>query len=301
MTVTVPAKINLHLGVGGVRADGFHELVTVFHAVGLLERVTARPAAGLALQLTGPERTGLAADHTNLAWRAATLLAAHAGRAPDVHLTVHKRVPVAAGLAGGSADAAATLLACDRLWRLETPHAELAAVAAELGSDVPFCLQGGTAVGTGRGDRLRPVAVHGHPHWVLAAARSQLATPSVYGELDRMRAAGEAGTSLGTPDALLDALRCGAPADWAPLLGNDLQAAALSLAPELGATLRAGLAAGALAGLVSGSGPTCAFLAADAQSATQLAARLDAEPGCRFAIAVAGAARVDVRPSEPKQ
>jgi 4-diphosphocytidyl-2-C-methyl-D-erythritol kinase len=283
--------------VGPRRADGFHELSTVYHAIGLCEQVTAVAASGLSLTLTGPEAAGLAADGSNLAWQAAALLAEHAGRHPDVHLTVCKQVPVAAGLAGGSADAAATLLACDRLWQLDTPADELAALAARLGSDVAFCLLGRTALGTGRGEHVTAVPVAAGSHWVIAAARLQLDTPAVYRELDRLRAAGEAAAPIGSPDALIAALATAGPASWAGLLGNDLQAASLSLAPELEETLATGRTAGALAAMVSGSGPTCVFLAADAAAATRLAAELNAAGGCRFALAVTGDVAVDVRPT----
>ncbi len=286
MTVRVPAKLNLGLSVGQRRADGFHELQTVFHAVGLCDTVTASRADTLGLELSGPERGDLPADQRNLAWQAAQLIAKHAGIEPSVRLAVDKQIPIAAGLAGGSADAGATLLACDRLWQLRLGQAELAQLAAELGSDVTFALHGGSALGTGRGERLSEITGAGRFHWVLAVASGGLSTPAVYAEFDRQQAGRRQPPS--DLNALLAALADPEPARLAELLGNDLQAAALELAPQLRETLAAGRAAGALAGLVSGSGPTCAFLAADAEHAKLLAAAIAASQTCRWARPVLG-------------
>jgi len=292
-TVIAPAKINLALSVGPLRPDGFHELRTVFQAIDLYDTVTVRAAAGLELAVSGSEAAGLAADPSNLAWRAAALLAERAHREPNVRIELVKQIPVAAGLAGGSADAAATLLACDRLWGLSLSATELAGLAAELGSDVAFALHGGTALGAGRGETLTELPAV-RLHWVLAAADGTLSTPAVYAELDRQRAAGMVQRvrsdpyGLATLDELVQALHTSDPATLAPLLANDLQPAALALAPYLRDTLDAGRRLGALAGLVSGSGPTCAFLATDAEQARWLAAALDADPSCRFARPVVG-------------
>jgi 4-diphosphocytidyl-2-C-methyl-D-erythritol kinase len=288
ITVRVPAKINIYLRVGPLRPDGFHELDTVFHAVGLYDMVTAEASDGLSLALGGPESEGLPTDESNLAWRAATLLAAYAGIEPDAALRVEKSVPVAAGLAGGSADAAGALVACARLWNLPVPQDELVELAAQLGSDVPFALLGGTARGSGRGERLHPVAEVGAYHWVLAVAEEGLSTPAVYRELDRQRAAGTAPAPLTGSSQLLAALSTTRPDDLAPHLANDLQPAAHRLAPALDATSAAGRRAGALAGIVSGSGPTCVFLAEDARHAELLADELTASQVCRFARAVPG-------------
>jgi 4-diphosphocytidyl-2-C-methyl-D-erythritol kinase len=288
ITVRVPAKINIYLGVGSLRPDGFHELDTVFHAVGLYDTVTAAASDGLSLVLGGPESAGLPTDESNLAWRAATLLAAYAGIEPRVALNVEKSIPVAAGLAGGSADAAGALVACARLWNLPVPRDELSELAAQLGSDVPFALLGGTAHGTGRGERLHPVAGVGAYHWVLAAADEGLSTPAVYRELDRQRAAGTAPAPLTGSSELLAALSTTRPDDLAPHLANDLEPAAARLAPGLDVTSEAGLRAGALAGIVSGSGPTFAFLAEDAEHAERVAYELTASQVCRFASAVPG-------------
>jgi 4-diphosphocytidyl-2-C-methyl-D-erythritol kinase len=286
ITVSAPAKINLALSVGPLRPDGFHELRTVFQAVDLYDSVTVQAAAELELELSGPEAVGLPADPGNLTWRAAALLAERAGRQPTVRIELVKRIPVAAGLAGGSADAAATLVACNRLWGLGLADPELSGLAAELGSDVAFALHGGTALGTGRGETLTGLA-SGRLQWVLAAAAGSLSTPSVYAELDRQRAGCQVAEPA-APDELVQALSTGDPVALAPLLANDLQPAALALAPYLRDTLDAGRRLGALAGLVSGSGPTCAFLAADHAQARSLALALDADPSCRFARPVVG-------------
>lgn len=277
-----PGKVNLHLSVGAPRRDGYHELATVFLAVSIYDELTARPAergAGVALSISGTDTTDVPADEQNLAWRAAQLLAAHAGRAPDVILELTKHIPVAAGLAGGSADAAAALVACDRLWDTRLPRRDLLALAAELGSDVAFCLSGGLALGTGRGERLTPVLAAGEWHLVLAVAEGGLSTPAVYAELDRLRAGERPKARM--PDALINALRARDLPGVAGLVGNDLQRAALSLRPTLRLTLREGADLGAEAGLVSGSGPTCAFLVASAGAAVRLAASLSAAGVCR--------------------
>ncbi|MGX7678014.1 4-(cytidine 5'-diphospho)-2-C-methyl-D-erythritol kinase [Jatrophihabitans sp. DSM 45814] len=294
--VRVPAKINLHLGVGPLRPDGFHELTTVFQAVGLYDDITASagtPGPAIGLSLSGPEAAGVPADERNLAWRAADLLAKHRrGSRAGVALSVSKAIPVAAGLAGGSADAAGALLACKELWKLDIDEAELDLLAAELGSDVTFALHGRTALGTGRGERLRPIDTPHEFHWVLAAASAGLSTPAVYRELDRQRAAGSerttAATSAGEVAPLLAALVAGDYGALGELLINDLQPAALALAPQLSRTLKAGTEAGALAGLVSGSGPTCAFLAPNRIAAAAIATELKASATCRLAIPVVG-------------
>ncbi len=297
VTVRAPAKINLALSVGAVRPDGFHDLVTVFHALDLHDTVTASAAETLGLVITGAEGAGLVSDERNLAWRAAVLLAERSGIRSAVQLRLDKQIPVAAGLAGGSADAAATLVACQRLWRLRLSAHELDELAGQLGSDVTFALHGRSAVGTGRGEQLADVLGGGQFHWVLAAADGELSTPAVYTELDRQRATAAGGRSArsrlgvagsGKVDELLTALCAGEPARLAPLLSNDLQQPAIALAPYLSETLAAGTDAGALAGLVSGSGPTCAFLARDAQHARQLAGTLSRSPSCRKAWPVLG-------------
>lgn len=266
--------MNLHLGVGAVRPDGFHELVTIFHAVDLFDEVVATPAPSLSLTLLG-SADGVPGDSQNLAWRAASLLATHAGVSPDVALEITKAIPVAGGMAGGSADAAATLVACAALW--DVPSSDLPALAAELGSDVAFGLLGGTALGTGRGEVLSPALTSGALHWVFALADHGISTAEAYREIDRQRAAGAVPPPSLDAAPMLAALRTGSAHAVAAVLHNDLQAAALALAPALRRTLDAGSEHGALAGIVSGSGPTCAFLCADADDAAKLAAALDAD------------------------
>jgi 4-diphosphocytidyl-2-C-methyl-D-erythritol kinase len=259
VTVRAPAKLNLHLAVGPLREDGFHDLVTVFHAVGLYDELTARRADALSLVVQGETVERVPTDASNLAVRAVHLLAAHAGVAPHVSLLLHKGIPVAGGCAGGSADAAAALVACDVLWGLGLDKDELAELGAQLGSDVPFSLHGGTALGTGRGEQLTPVLGHGSFTWVLALSDSGLSTPRVYGELDRLR---ESAAGVEVDHAgVLAALRSGSVTALGKALHNDLQPAAVSLQPELQLLLEAGLDLGAFGGLVSGSGPTVAFLA----------------------------------------
>lgn len=290
--VRVPAKINLHLGVGPARPDGYHELSTVYHAISLYDELTARRGDTLTLTMEGEGAGELALDESNLVIRAARALSAHAKVPAHARLHLRKQIPLAAGLAGGSADAAAALVACDALWGLGLSRDELAAVAAAVGSDVPFLVYGGTALGTGRGEAVSPVLARPSSwHWVVAIADGGLATPDVYRELDRLREAAQAprlpghasNPLLGGADQLLAALRQRDPAVLGAALDNDLQAAALSLRPGLADVLKAGHAAGALAGLVSGSGPTCVFLATDGQHATRIAEDLTAAEVCRVA------------------
>ncbi|MEV6689183.1 4-(cytidine 5'-diphospho)-2-C-methyl-D-erythritol kinase [Streptomyces sp. NPDC051130] len=279
MTVRVPAKVNVRLAVGAARPDGFHDLANVFLAVSLYDEVTATPADALTVTCEGPDADQVPLDRSNLAARAAEILAGRSGLSPSVHLHIAKNIPVAGGMAGGSADGAAALLACDELWGLDTPRAELLDICAELGSDVPFSLVGGAALGTGRGEVLTPVAA-GTFHWVFAVADGGLSTPAVFREFDRLTAGQDVPVPQASP-ALLEALASGDPDALAATLANDLQPAALSLRPGLADTLAAGTGAGALAALVSGSGPTTAFLVRDAQSATTVAAALEASGTCR--------------------
>ncbi len=277
-----PAKVNVHLAVGPLRADGFHELRTVYLAVSLFDTVTVRPGSGLSITVTG-EGAGAASgadlvptDRRNLVWRAAELLADSAGVPADAAIDIAKAIPAAAGLAGGSADAAAALVALDALWGTRAGLEDLLQLAARLGSDVPFSLVGGVALGAGRGEKLSPVLARTRSHWVLGIAGEGLSTPAVYGELDRLRAAGRVpgGEELAAEGPVIAALRSGPAAALAAALVNDLQAPALALRPELGRALRAAVDAGAAGVLVSGSGPTVAALAEDEQDAVRLAAEL---------------------------
>nr|WP_260152234.1 4-(cytidine 5'-diphospho)-2-C-methyl-D-erythritol kinase [Hoyosella altamirensis] len=304
--VRAPAKVNLHLAVGDLRDDGYHELATVFQALSLYDEVAVTRADALTVSVKGEGAREVPLDENNLVWRAAQLMAEKAGRSPRVHIAIRKGIPVAGGLAGGSADAAATLVALNTLWHLELSRSELSELAAELGSDVPFSLRGGTAMGIGRGEQLLPVLSRSTYHWVLAFAKGGLSTPAVYKELDRLR---ESGTPprLGSADDLMHALTVGDPDALAPLLGNDLQAAAISLKPQLRRTLRAGKDAGALAAIVSGSGPTCAFLCRDAEDAVSVGVEVSATGVCRTVRTATGpvpGARVietDSGPDDPAQ
>ncbi|MFF9901496.1 4-(cytidine 5'-diphospho)-2-C-methyl-D-erythritol kinase [Streptomyces longispororuber] len=280
VTVRVPAKVNVQLAVGPARPDGFHDLANVFLAVGLYDEVTATPADELRITCAGPDAAQVPLDRTNLAARAALALAERYGRPADVHLHIAKDIPVAGGMAGGSADGAGALLACDALWGTGASRQELLDICAELGSDVPFSLVGGAALGTGRGEKLQELPVGGAFHWVFAVADGGLSTPAVYREFDRLTPGAPAPEAS---PALLDALRAGDPAALAGTVSNDLQPAALSLFPALADTLKAGTEAGALAALVSGSGPTTAFLAEDAEAAERVATALRASGTCRAA------------------
>jgi 4-diphosphocytidyl-2-C-methyl-D-erythritol kinase len=304
VTVRVPAKINLQLAVGTRRPDGFHSLITVFHAVSLFDEVTVTAAARAAAAQGGAGQTEITVagegaaqiplDRSNLAVQAADALAKAVGLRPaGVRIDIRKRIPVAAGLAGGSADAAATLVACNELWQAGLSHLELLEIGAGLGSDVPFALTGGTAVGRGRGEQLTAALATGTYHWALAFGHRGLSTAEVYAACDRLRtvrAADEqsdpAEPELSNP--LMAALRSGDPARLGPLLSNDLQRAALSLQPELRRTLKAGREHGALGAIVSGSGPTCAFLASDAAHARDLAVGLTGAGVCRAVAKASG-------------
>jgi 4-diphosphocytidyl-2-C-methyl-D-erythritol kinase len=287
VTVRVPGKVNLHLAVGDRRDDGYHDLVTVFHAVSLFDEVTVRNADVLSLEVVGEGADQLPTDENNLAWRAAELMAEHVGRAPDVSIMIDKSIPVAGGMAGGSADAAAVLVAMNALWDLALPRRDLRTLAAQLGSDVPFALHGGTALGTGRGEELATVLSRNTFHWVLAFAHGGLSTAAVFSELDRLRQQGDP-PRLDEPGPVLAALASGDPEQLAPLLGNEMQAAAVSLDPALRRALRAGVEAGALAGIVSGSGPTCAFLCTSERSAIDVCTQLSGAGVCRTVRVAAG-------------
>ena len=316
VTVRVPAKVNLQLSVGPRRDDGYHDLVTVFHAVSLFDEVSVRPANRTSVRVTGQDAASVPVGRANLAARAARALADVLGSRGQsaVRIEIRKRIPVSAGLAGGSADAAATLVACNELWGTGLTHSELGDVAAGVGSDVPFALLGGTAVGQGRGERLTAALAAGTYHWVLAFAAGGLSTPEVYAACDRLRTArvartGGAGAAEAAgpgdsaddpprelvPDPalsteLMAALRSGDPGAVGPLLSNDLQPAALSLRPDLRLALTAGRDFGALGAVVSGSGPTCAFLAANADQARELAVALTSAGVCRGVVRVQGPA-----------
>jgi 4-diphosphocytidyl-2-C-methyl-D-erythritol kinase len=301
VTARAPAKVNLMLEVGPPLADGYHQLATVFHAVSLFDEVTAtsggpgsrrgqadreadqeadqeadREVDGqVSVTVEGPGAAEVPLDENNLAVRAALLLSEYADVRGPVRLHIRKGIPVAGGMAGGSADAAAALVACEALWQTGIGRRRLLELAAELGSDVPFALLGGTAVGSGRGDRLTPALARGDYHWVVALAGRGLSTARVYAELDRLRS-GRVLPEPRVPDAMMQALRRGDPETVGALLTNDLQPAAVSLYPVLDRTLAVGTEYGALGGVVSGSGPTVVFLARDNEHALDLSVALTA-------------------------
>jgi len=297
VTVRVPAKINLQLAVGPLRPDGYHDLVTVFHAVSLFDEVTVTPAEGSAGQhqgdsvsVAGEGAREVPEDDDNLALRAVRALRDATGQGNPTRVAITKRIPVAAGMAGGSADCAAALVACNQLWGTGLSAAELSDLAAGLGSDVPFALLGGTVVGRGRGEQLTPVlAAQATYHWVLAYAAGNLSTPLVYKTLDQLRAAADV-SSPELSGELMAALRAGDPVRLGQALSNDLQAPAISLFPALRKTLSTGSELGALGALVSGAGPTCFFLARDAAHATDLAVQLSSAGACRTVATATGPA-----------
>ena len=294
VTVAVPAKINLCLGVGPARPDGFHSLATVYQAVDLHDevRATLRDDGDVTVTVhtdmdARVEAASVPQDHDNLAVRAARALQEATGATDGVDLAIRKVIPVAGGMAGGSADAAATLVACNELWGTGLSRGDLDTIAAGLGSDVPFLLHGGTALGAGRGETVSPVLARGGYHWVFATAAQGLSTASVYAQFDLLNQ-GLTVLEPQVPDALMTALRAGDPHELGPCLSNDLTEAALSLRPELADTLEIGLEAGALAAIVSGSGPTTIFLAEDDQHGLDISIALGAAAACADVIRARG-------------
>ncbi|ROS78702.1 4-(cytidine 5'-diphospho)-2-C-methyl-D-erythritol kinase [Cellulomonas sp. PhB143] len=271
--VRAPGKVNLSLRVGRVQDDGYHPIVTVFQAVGLFEEVrvtVAEPGAGISLAVRGPHADVVPTGEENLAWRAAALLAERTGIAADVRIEIAKGVPVGGGMAGGSADAAATLLACETLWSAGVAREDLLELAGELGSDVPFGLLGHTAVGTGRGHLLTPAMTRGELHWAFAVRDEGLSTAGVYAAFDA-RAGGRDDVSPDDDAGLLAALRAGDAEAVGRALHNDLEEASLDLAPHLAETVALAERAGAAGVVVSGSGPTVAALGRNRQHALALA------------------------------
>ncbi len=286
--VRAPGKINLALRVGAPDDEGYHPLATVFQAVSLHEDVIARAASDLTVTVEGRDADRVPTDDSNLALRAARLLREHTGTTAGAHLRIVKQVPVAGGMGGGSADAAAALLACDQLWDAGLDREELVALARTLGADVPFALTGLTAIGSGRGDVLTSAMVGGHYHWVLAVQDEGLSTPQVFATFDEF-----GGTTAPAPhldDALMVALRSGDPHALARHLVNDLEEPALDLRPELGDVLAAADRAGALAAVLSGSGPTVAALALDERHVRSVAAVMAQAQVAREVLVVTGPA-----------
>ena len=278
VTVRVPAKVNLQLSVGPREADGFHNLVSVFQAISIFDDVTVRrgaPGSGISISVSGEQTHGVPADASNLAVKAAQLMIDRFDIDADLQIEVKKSIPVAGGMAGGSADAAATLVALDALFQLELSREELHRLGSELGSDVPFMISGGTAVGQGRGDQLTAALSRGTYHWVLALSSVGLSTPAVYAECDRMRAELEIAPPQ-VSDALMQSLLAADAQAVGRSLTNDLQSAACSLRPALSLVLEVGRDYGALGAIVSGSGPTVAFLVADEEAGLDLAVALTA-------------------------
>ncbi len=278
ITVRVPAKVNLQLSVGPRETNGYHNLVSVFQAVSLFDDVTvtkSHEGSGVTISVTGEQTHGVPEDGSNLAVKAALLIAEKFDFDADVHIEVKKSIPVAGGMAGGSADAAATLVAMDALFKLEATREELLELGSQLGSDVPFMIVGGTAVGTGRGDQLTAALSRGTYHWVFALSSVGLSTPAVYSECDRMRAELQVAAPR-VSDLLMQALLTGDPAQVGAALSNDLQNPACSLRPALSLVLEVGRDYGALGAIVSGSGPTVAFLVADEEAGLDLAVALTA-------------------------
>jgi 4-diphosphocytidyl-2-C-methyl-D-erythritol kinase len=305
VTVRVPAKLNLQLAVGPRRTDGYHDLVTVFHAISLYDEITVEPGKPTSVSVTGEGASSVPSGQSNLAVRAfrelavrgfdmlsgADAIAFGAAATEGVRITIHKRIPVAAGMAGGSADAAGTLVAVNELWGGRLTQRQLCEIGARIGSDVPFGILGGTVVGRGRGELLTPALVRptAQYHWVLALADGELSTPLVYQAFDRMHEKNPPSQpELST--ALMTALRAGDPVKVGRALGNDLQPAAVGMFPALRKTLTAGKEFGALGALVAGSGPTCFFLAANARRALDLAVSLTGAGVCRTVVQATGPA-----------
>jgi 4-diphosphocytidyl-2-C-methyl-D-erythritol kinase len=278
VTVRVPAKVNLQLSVGPREADGYHNLVSVFQAISIFDDVTVKrglPGSGVSISISGEHTHGVPADASNLAVKAAHLMIDRFDIDADLQIEIKKSIPVAGGMAGGSADAAATLVALDALFQLELSREELHRLGSELGSDVPFMISGGTAVGQGRGDQLTAALSRGTYHWVLALSSVGLSTPAVYAECDRMRAELEIAPPQ-VSDALMQSLLAADAQAVGRALTNDLQSAACSLRPALSLVLEVGRDYGALGAIVSGSGPTVAFLVADEEAGLDLAVALTA-------------------------
>ena len=278
VVVRVPAKVNLQLSVGPLQADGFHEVTTVFQALALYDDVTvkyAEPGSGITLTLSGSTTKGVPTDSTNLAYRAAQLMIDTHDLDSDIDIHIKKEIPVAGGMAGGSADAAAVIVAIDALYELGLSRDTMEKLGAQLGSDVPFSITGGISIGRGRGDQITPVLARGSYFWVLAMSSQGLSTQAVYEECDRLRA----GLDIARPavnEAMLQALRAGDAVALGKSLTNDLQAAACSLRPALRLVLDVGHDYGALGSIVSGSGPTVAFLVEDEEKALDLTVALSA-------------------------
>jgi 4-diphosphocytidyl-2-C-methyl-D-erythritol kinase len=276
VTVRVPAKVNLQLSVGPKEADGYHNLVSVFQAISIFDDIIIKlgePGSGLTISVTGDQTHGVPADANNLAAKAVSLISKEYDLTVDAHIEIKKSIPVAGGMAGGSADAAGTIIGIDYLYSLDMTREEMTEIAAKIGSDVPFMLSGGTAIGTGHGDQLTAALSRGTYNWVLAVSTVGLSTPAVYAECDRLRGELEI-VEPQTNEALMQSLLAADAPGVGAALVNDLQLAACSLRPAIRLVLDVGQEYGALGAIVSGSGPTVAFLVADQDSGLDLAVAL---------------------------
>ena len=276
VTARVPAKVNLQLSVGPLGSDGFHEVTTVFQAISLFDDVTVATAEsndGIKISISGQTSNGVPVDNSNLAVKAAQLMIENYDLPKDLSIKLKKEIPVAGGMAGGSADAAGVIVGLDSLFELGLSRDEMESVGSKIGSDVPFSICGGVAIGTGRGDQITPALAKGNYNWVLALSGQGLSTPAVYQECDRLRE----GLSIAPPvvsEQLMQALRAGDAKALGKALTNELQPAACSLRPALRLVLDVGVDYGALGGIVSGSGPTVAFLVSDDDHAMDLTVAL---------------------------
>lgn len=275
-------KINIFFAVGPLHSDGFHSVASVYQALELSETVAIRPATNWSVAIDGEisaeQLASVPTGEENLVVRAVKLVARLANLPESAAISglhIFKNVPVAGGMGGGSADAAAAMIAANELWAVGLSREQLVQAAVELGADVPFALMGNTAVGLGRGENLRLIENVCKLHWVLVVADQGLSTPAVYRRLDELRTAASENPSdvaeVQVPEELIRALQVGDLASIASLIKNDLQVAAIDLMPQLASTIQAGLDAGALAGMVSGSGPTVALLASDEDAAERIA------------------------------
>lgn len=281
--VAANAKINLTLDILGRRTDGYHEVSMVMQSVGLSDAVClSRRPRGIALRLDTPE---LPADETNLAWKAARLFLDERRIQDGVSIEIEKRIPVAAGLAGGSADAAGVLIGLNRLFGTALSAEALCALGARIGSDVPFCILGGTMLATGRGETLRRLPPMPSATVVLAKPPVGVSTAWAYRMYDRAGAARRPDT-----EAMLAALASGRVGGVAASLCNVLEAVTAEAHPVIGAYKRVLEANGALAGLMSGSGPTVFALAREESEAFRAADAVSrADPDAAvFVVPLAG-------------
>ena len=284
VSASAPGKINIFFKVGALKSDGYHDVLSIYQALDIRETVTVADSSRWKVSVSGAlsdeQIAAVPTGEDNLVVRAAKSIGqlANLTRVSELSFEITKNVPVAGGMGGGSADAAAAMLAVDELWDTQVDGEALMKAAAELGADIPFALLGGTAIGIGRGDKLDPIDYVQKLHWVLVPMDAGLSTPRVYAKLDEMRAAkGQDPTLVPVPEVpyeLIDALVHGDAREVAKHLHNDLQEAAVALMPELSITMHAGLAAGALAAMVSGSGPTIAMLAESEEAAESIANHL---------------------------